>query len=183
VHQTYKDIEIIVVDDCGLDDSIERAKQFALIDTRIRIVRNVQNMGTYHARRVGAESAVGEYVIFLDPDDELKKDALESISRKLDREIDIVVYNIESFPSKKFYQTSFALPQLEGRNIDGNNIKKIFFTKGFGLGTAGKVFCRSVLLRAYCNLNVPNNWRLVFAEDLLLFAEMLSLSSSILHCR
>lgn len=39
-------------------------------------------MGTYHARRIGVENASGEYIVFLDPDDELEKDLLELVYEK-----------------------------------------------------------------------------------------------------
>jgi len=78
--QTCSGIEIIVVDDCGHDDSIEQAERLAQKDQRIKIVRNKENMGTYHARRIGVENSTGEYILFLDPDDELRLEAVDKIS-------------------------------------------------------------------------------------------------------
>src|SRR5690625_2894153 len=69
--QDYKCFEIIVVDDCGHDDSIKRVKHLQKRINNNKIVSNKKNLGTYHARRVGAEHAQGEYIIFLDPDDEM----------------------------------------------------------------------------------------------------------------
>src|SRR5690554_2963882 len=74
--QSFYEFEIVVVDDCGSDSSIAIVDKYAEVDKRIRVVRNPRNMGTYHARRVGVEHAVGEFVVFLDPDDELAKDTI-----------------------------------------------------------------------------------------------------------
>lgn len=60
------------------DNSINIAKN----DNRIKIIYNPKNMGTYHARRIGVENASGEYIVFLDPDDELEKDLLELVYEK-----------------------------------------------------------------------------------------------------
>lgn len=179
IYQTYDEIEIIVVDDCGQDDSIDQVNRIAQIDARVKVVRNAKNMGTYHARRMGAEFAAGEYILFLDPDDELKRNALELISNKLGNKKDIVVYGVEVLPEKRFYQNRTGLPKLTSEHLDTENIEKIFSAKGFNLGTPGKVFNRKVLLTAYRNLNVPESLRLVFAEDQLLFAEILNVSSNI----
>ncbi|WP_243832725.1 MULTISPECIES: glycosyltransferase family 2 protein [unclassified Campylobacter] len=53
INQTFKDIEIIVVDDCGNDKSIEIAKEYAKKDTRIKIVYNEENLGLLRARYEG----------------------------------------------------------------------------------------------------------------------------------
>ncbi|NDJ26779.1 glycosyltransferase family 2 protein [Campylobacter sp. MIT 19-121] len=79
INQTFKDIEIIVVDDCGQDKSIEIAKEFALKDERVKIVYNKENQGTFTARNNGVLTAKGEYLLFLDPDDYLDEKTCELI--------------------------------------------------------------------------------------------------------
>ena len=70
-NQTFKRFEIVFVDDCGGDNSIALIQDYFKNDNRVHIYHNPKNMGTYHARRVGTENARGEYIVFLDPDDEL----------------------------------------------------------------------------------------------------------------
>ncbi|WP_337209569.1 MULTISPECIES: glycosyltransferase family 2 protein [Campylobacter] len=53
INQTFKDIEIIVVDDCGHDKSIEIAKDYANKDERIKIIHNEKNLGTFASRNIG----------------------------------------------------------------------------------------------------------------------------------
>ncbi|EPT8590449.1 glycosyltransferase family 2 protein [Campylobacter jejuni] len=79
INQTFKDIEIIVVDDCGNDKSIEIAKEYAKKDARIKIIHNKTNLGTFAARNNGVKHSNSEYLMFLDPDDYLELDACEKL--------------------------------------------------------------------------------------------------------
>ncbi|ELE2128351.1 glycosyltransferase family 2 protein [Campylobacter jejuni] len=83
INQTFKDIEIIVVDDCGNDKSIEIAKEYAKKDTRIKIVYNEENLGLLRARYEGGKIVNSPYIIFLDPDDYLELNACEECVRIL----------------------------------------------------------------------------------------------------
>ncbi|RDU52456.1 glycosyltransferase family 2 protein [Helicobacter sp. MIT 00-7814] len=77
INQTFSDIEILIVDDCGSDDSLKIAQSFAQKDSRIRIIHNAQNLGTFNARLEGIKHALGEYLLFLDADDYLELNACE----------------------------------------------------------------------------------------------------------
>ena len=68
LNQTYKDFELIVIDDCSTDNSLRVIKPF-LIDKRVRLVRNTQNSGTSFTRNNGLQAASGQYIAFLDSDD------------------------------------------------------------------------------------------------------------------
>lgn len=79
VNQTLKDIEIIVVDDCGTDDSIEKVKNIASTDSRIRIIHNETNQGLSESRNVGLRHVSTPYVAFLDSDDYVAPDFYEKL--------------------------------------------------------------------------------------------------------
>ena len=68
INSTYKELEIIGVDDGSTDCSPEILEQYASIDNRITIIHQ-DNQGVSVARNKGLESAVGEYVCFIDSDD------------------------------------------------------------------------------------------------------------------
>lgn len=175
VHQTFSSIEIIVVDDCGTDDSIFRAKKWAEKDSRIRIVENVKNLGTYHARRVGVENSIGEYIVFLDPDDELRLDAISLIYSSASKyEADIVFFNCIDIPNLKWWSNKPQTPivDLGSKDIARAVLKK----KNINLGTPGKAFRKDLLKETFLILNVNVDERLVFAEDVLLLSAMLVLS-------
>ncbi len=81
-NQTYKDIEIIVIDDGSSDTTAEKVAQKASEDARIRLVRQ-ENAGVSMARNTGLELAQGEYVAFVDGDDWIEPDMLENMLGKL----------------------------------------------------------------------------------------------------
>lgn len=76
IKQTYKDIEIIVVNDGSKDKSLEIAKKFAKQDNRIKVF-NKENGGLSSARNFGIEKASGEYIGFVDSDDYTKENMFE----------------------------------------------------------------------------------------------------------
>ena len=77
--QSYNDIEVICVDDCGNDASMDIVSSFARKDMRIRTIRHSHNKGLGPARNTGLEQAKGKYVFFLDSDDFLHPTALEQL--------------------------------------------------------------------------------------------------------
>ncbi|EAK0805921.1 glycosyltransferase family 2 protein [Campylobacter coli] len=79
INQTFKDIEIVVVDDFGNDKSIEIAKEYAKKDERIKIIHNEENLGTFASRNNGVKYSTGEFLMFLDPDDYLELEACEQL--------------------------------------------------------------------------------------------------------
>ena len=71
--QAFGDYELILVDDASTDDSLARMREFS--DPRIRIVQHERNRGTGAGRNTGIDAARGEWIVFLDSDDELMKGA------------------------------------------------------------------------------------------------------------
>ena len=64
--QTYQDFELLVVDDCSKDDSLQLIKQKAQSDSRIRVIALEKNAGVANARNVGIREAKGKYIALLD---------------------------------------------------------------------------------------------------------------------
>lgn len=90
-NQTYKNLEIVVVNDGSTDRSPLILKKWAEKDSRIKVV-NKQNEGLPMARRDGFLNASGEYVAFVDSDDVLTHNSIETMVRIIQQnEVDIVV--------------------------------------------------------------------------------------------
>ena len=81
VNQTYKDIEIILVNDGSLDNSIDLVNE-KYDDDRIVIV-NQDNMGSGQARNNGIKKASGDYLFFVDSDDFIDKDTISIMMNKM----------------------------------------------------------------------------------------------------
>lgn len=75
--QTYKNWELIFVDDCSPDSSIEIINNAINKDSRIKLIQLEKNSGAAIARNAGIEYAEGEYIAFLDADDLWEKEKLE----------------------------------------------------------------------------------------------------------
>jgi len=189
ISQSYSDFEIVIVDDCGSDDSVKKAEVWAERDSRIKIVKNSRNLGTFHSRRRGVEEAKGGYIVFLDPDDTIESNTLELIGNAIgERPVDMILYGAQEIPAKN--RSTLTLPEASFSNEE--LLRNVLLEcKFFGYGTAGKAFSREVLCSAYKVINADINDRLVYGEDALLFyAVALSSGSSVsvpkalyLYCR
>lgn len=76
LNQSYQNIEIIIINDGSIDNSVNIAKQYATIDSRIKII-DQKNSGVSAARNKGIEIAKGDYICFADADDYLMPDYIE----------------------------------------------------------------------------------------------------------
>lgn len=76
--QSYRETEIIVVDDGSTDNTAAVADGYAVADSRLRIIRT-PNRGVSAARNTGIETATGEWIMFADSDDALLPGAIEAL--------------------------------------------------------------------------------------------------------
>lgn len=77
--QTMRDIEIICVDDCGTDKSMEIVERLAKTDERIKVIHNKQNSGLSESRNNGVRACDAEYIMFCDSDDWFANDMCEKM--------------------------------------------------------------------------------------------------------
>lgn len=97
IKQTYKNIEIIVVNDGSTDNSGEICQEYAEIDYRIIYIEQ-ENAGLSAARNTGLDNMSGDYVTFVDSDDWIEQDYLETLYKKIvEYQADIAVGNYYSF--------------------------------------------------------------------------------------
>jgi glycosyltransferase involved in cell wall biosynthesis len=96
LNQTYKNIEIILVDDGSTDNSLEICRKLNKEDPRIKVVHE-KNSGSGTARNFGIENASGYYAYFPDADDEVKDEkAIEKLVAKMEStESDLIVFGFE----------------------------------------------------------------------------------------
>jgi glycosyltransferase involved in cell wall biosynthesis len=79
LNQTYKDIELIVVEDCSTDNTLAIIEEIAAKDSRVEIIKHDINMGAGMGRRDGINAATGEYFITVDADDWLDEDFIKAL--------------------------------------------------------------------------------------------------------
>lgn len=94
INQTLKDIEIICINDCSTDNSLEILEEYASKDNRIKIIDFKENKGVAAARNAGINEAQGEYIGFVDPDDYIDSDFYAQLYKKAyETKADIVKCN------------------------------------------------------------------------------------------
>ena len=77
IAQTYKNWEMILVDDCSSDSSAEIIDEYVKSDSRIKYMKNAENSGAAVSRNAGIEAAEGQYIAFVDSDDVWESEKLE----------------------------------------------------------------------------------------------------------
>ena len=106
LNQTLAGIELLIVDDCSTDGSLELCRELYGHDKRVRIIQQPKNMGPGAARNTGIRSATGDYVTFVDSDDEIMPDAMQNMFEAA-RKFNADVVHITKF--------SYALPDEDGK--------------------------------------------------------------------
>ena len=93
LNQTYKELEIILIDDGSTDSSPSVCDNYALQDQRVRVIHQ-PNSGVSSARNAGLEIATGDYISFIDPDDWIESDTYGKLTEYLFAENpDIIRFN------------------------------------------------------------------------------------------
>jgi len=88
---TYKNIELVLVDDCSTDDSLQIATSIANGDCKVKIIKHKENLGAGISRRDGIANSSGEYTCFCDSDDELLPNHVSNlVNASLEHDADIV---------------------------------------------------------------------------------------------
>lgn len=89
INQTYRDIEILLINDGSTDDSLDVCLKWEKLDQRIRVYSK-DNQGVSKTRNFGLSLAKGDYIFFIDGDDWIDKNCLETMMNYMNDEIDIV---------------------------------------------------------------------------------------------
>ncbi|EAL5964170.1 glycosyltransferase family 2 protein, partial [Campylobacter jejuni] len=170
INQTFKDIEIIIVDDCGNDKSIDIAQEYAKQDKRIKIIHNKKNLKLLRTRYEGVKVSNSPYIMFLDPDDYLELNACELALENIKKEdIDFIWFDFIYIDENNFITRDTKLKD-KVHDIDGyctyvvsiNHIK---------WNLCSKVIKKEIYLKSISLLE--KKYKLTMAEDVLLYFFML----------
>lgn len=106
IKQTYKNIEIITIDDGSTDNSLEILKQYASNDGNITII-NQKNSGQSVARNKGIAETKGKYIYFLDSDDYILPETIENLISKMEKNnLDLIRFAAEPFSDNINYKVN-----------------------------------------------------------------------------
>lgn len=166
IEQSYKNLEIILVDDGSKDNSFSICKEYESKDSRVRIFHK-ENEGLGLTRNYGIEKSTGEYITFVDSDDYLTLDAVETMVEKA------AVTNADVVVANMFYKDKEMKVMMEERLYYGDDIKNIIINHmmgdcgkkkdAFSYTATAKLFKKELFIKN--NLRFPSERKLIW-EDL-----------------
>ena len=132
--QTYTDIECIIVDDCGTDDSMAKCEQMIREyegPIKFLILHHEHNRGLSAARNTGIHQATGKWLYFLDSDDEITPHCIETLLKvgEEDEAVEMVLGSTRTCPTPKKDPRDLSWQQLPPSINDSETIKYWFFHK------------------------------------------------------
>ena len=108
LNQTYKNFEIIIINDGSKDNTYKILKEYENKEEKVKVINN-ENRGVSFSRNCGVESATGDYITFVDSDDYLDSNCFEKIIKKMPRDIDVLRYNFKIDGIRKYNNNLFNL--------------------------------------------------------------------------
>lgn len=145
--QTYKNFELLLIDDGSPDRCPQICDEYAALDKRVRVIHK-KNGGLVSARNVGIEEARGEYICYVDGDDWIDEKLLESVYEKALRikSPDVVIFGIV----KKFANRDEEIfTDLKDGFYDKNQLKNEVYP--YMMYDNRKPFCQGLIFPAACN--------------------------------
>lgn len=172
INQTYPNIEILVINDGSTDDTERKIKHYLGLDSRIVIYTNI-NHGVSYSRNFGVEKSNGDYIAFVDSDDYVSLDFIETLVKSIDdfnADMSAVAVYKEAF-TDHFYFSSGEAVRLSGEEIFTGLFGKY---EGF---LCNKLYKRKIIEENNIFFNVDTS----ICEDLLFNVEYLEKCESVAY--
>jgi glycosyltransferase involved in cell wall biosynthesis len=158
--QTYKNIELILVDDGSLDDSGRICDEYAAQDSRIQVIHK-ENGGVSKARNSGIDKAKGEWLLFVDSDDWVEEKYVETFLKQAKKDVFLMQGLVQVGTEGEYVNNIWFKQEI----IDTNKMRYAFEElKIFHYGYAvAKFYNRDIIIK----YNIRFNENISYAEDLL----------------
>ena len=136
LNSSYSNFELIVVDDCSTDRSVEIAKRYESFDKRVKVFVNAVNVGDYPNRNIAAKYAKGKYLKYLDSDDLMRANCLETM-----------VYQMELHPECAFGISSRSLTSSMVHGTE-SSYRVHFFERGIlDMGPSASIIRKDIFIK------------------------------------
>lgn len=168
-NQTYRDLEVVIVDDGSTDDSLDICIEWSRRDDRFKVFHQ-SNKGVNAARRFALENASGEYIMFCDSDDLLDERAVETaVELSVTNGSDLIVFNAIQSDGKEFWGNAWP------------NCSSITGDQSLAMLLSGMIRWNIWLMCAkrilFENVYIPTN--VALGEDLVIFYQLLGNASKV----
>lgn len=170
INQTYKDIEILLINDGSTDKSLDIIRNYAKLDKRIVII-NKKNEGVSKTKNLGIKKSISEFIMFVDSDDYIELNAIERLINLQEKyNLDIVKFHYNNYIDNKLYNTKLNYPHyilLDNKEKIKNFKKKLL--SGEIPGYMQLLFIRKRILN-----DLLINEKINFLEDLNFYLDLLN---------
>lgn len=164
INQSYKDLEIILINDGSTDNSLDICYKYATNDPRIKVF-NQENQGVACARNIGLENATGDYLMFIDSDDYIERDAVEIINKCLtSNNYDLLIFNYKILNSSTGKIEEIKYNILDKYPLEYIIQKESLMVRGY---LWNKIFKRECITKKF-------NKKHIYMEDLCFVEENLN---------
>lgn len=120
--QDYPNIEIVLINDCSKDNSerIIKEKLHLVFHCKSIVINNKENLGLSNSRNIGIHHSTGEYLFFLDSDDELADEQVitKFYKKIIDAKADVCISETQQIRNKEFIQNNYHLIKSEKNSLD-----------------------------------------------------------------
>ena len=186
INQTYKNLELILIDDGSIDNSGNICDEYAKKDSRI-IVIHQKNSGVSKARNNGLDKMTGDYVMFVDSDDWIELDACERLIEIITKEnLEVLIFNhYKEVTNSSKKHKKYRLNNIEGKELNyclqakilSNSIKiQGFDIEGIGF-TWNKIISKKII-----NIKFPFEKKQAINEDIVFYYNLFEQAQKIGIC-
>ena len=168
INQVYKNLEIIVIDDSSTDNTKQIIKEYSEKDSRIIPFYSSLNKGVSASRNIGLKAATGDYIMFVDSDDQLTKEAIRrmiDISNKYNSDY-VDSYHLLIYTKDNKKQVSFTEHKVPKNVVVYGSLKennKVLDTYTY---VTGKLFKRELIGELQFDENLSRYEDLVFEHQI-----------------
>lgn len=154
IKQTYKNIEIIIINDNSTDSTLEICNMYAKLDSRIKVFNQPYNCGAARARNRGLSIAKGKYIFFMDSDDYIDLNMLENLFNKAEEEeVDLIICGY-------YFET---IKQLNDKTKVLSKFSKSFKSKKYN----NKEELMEDYIKLWDNAMLYNIWNKLYKKDII----------------
>lgn len=172
LNQTFKNFEVILINDGSIDKSLSICEEYYKKDKRIKIINQV-NQGVSTSRNIGIEISKGKFIMFIDPDDELEEDAIEYLYNLINRyNADIACYRMKTYKNN-ILKSNINIDENIKVYCNDEIIREQVNKATFLHSSCNKLYSRKVINNIRFNINIK------YAEDSLFNFKVLSNSSTV----
>jgi glycosyltransferase involved in cell wall biosynthesis len=170
ITQDYENIEIVAVNDGSKDGSLEVLRKFAKKDKRMIIV-DQKNTGASTARNVGVKESTGEFITFIDSDDDISERLISELASRITNDSDFIMCGM----TLNGKEVTAPDTTIEGKNNITQYVLNSLLTKNLLYGPCCKLFRRKIVV----NNKIKFPASVKYGEDTIFVLEYLSHSKNL----